>query len=145
MPEREAPPTRPTAQKSAPQRKGGLGRGLAALIPTAPAQGDGGGPSTASRAASVVPGPTIPAPTQPRAAERAAESAAPVPVAGAVYREIELSAIQPNAKQPRTQFDEEALAELEHSIREFGLLQPIVVREVGSGSYELVMGERRWR
>jgi ParB family transcriptional regulator, chromosome partitioning protein len=145
MPEREAPPARPTAQKPALQRKGGLGRGLAALIPTAPAQPDGGSPSVAGRATAVVPGPTIPAPTQPRSSERTAEPTAPIPVDGAVYREIELSAVQPNAKQPRTQFDEEALAELEHSIREFGLLQPIVVREAGAGSYELVMGERRWR
>jgi ParB family chromosome partitioning protein len=91
------------------------------------------------------PGPTIPAPSQPRSSERTTDSAAPVPVAGAVYREIDLAAIQPNAKQPRTQFDEEALAELEHSIREFGLLQPIVVRELAAGAYELVMGERRWR
>jgi ParB family transcriptional regulator, chromosome partitioning protein len=150
MPEREAPPTRPTAQKAAPQRKGGLGRGLAALIPTAPAQADGAGSSTANagapgRATAVVPSPTIPAPTQPRGSERATEPVAPLPVGGAVYREIDLAAVQPNAKQPRTQFDEEALAELEHSIREFGLLQPIVVREIASGSYELVMGERRWR
>jgi ParB family transcriptional regulator, chromosome partitioning protein len=152
MPEREAPPTRPTAQKSAPQRKGGLGRGLAALIPTAPAQPDvaaagssATGSLAAGRATSAVSGPTIPAPTQPGASERTAEPLAPVPVGGAVYREIELAAVQPNAKQPRTQFDEEALAELEHSIREFGLLQPIVVRESAPGSYELVMGERRWR
>jgi ParB family chromosome partitioning protein len=66
-------------------------------------------------------------------------------VAGAVYREIPVSSIQPNPKQPRQVFDEEALAELEHSIREFGLLQPIVVRELGADSYELVMGERRLR
>ncbi|WP_415830137.1 ParB/RepB/Spo0J family partition protein, partial [Kibdelosporangium persicum] len=66
-------------------------------------------------------------------------------VAGAVYREIPTSAIKPNPKQPRQVFDEEALAELEHSIREFGLMQPIVVRDLGSGSYELVMGERRLR
>jgi ParB family chromosome partitioning protein len=147
MPEREAPPTRPTAQKTAPQRKGGLGRGLAALIPTAPAQADGASTNsnTAGRATPVVPGPTIPSPTQPRASERTSDPAAPLPVGGAVYREIDLAAVQPNAKQPRTQFDEEALAELEHSIREFGLLQPIVVREIASGSYELVMGERRWR
>jgi ParB family chromosome partitioning protein len=64
---------------------------------------------------------------------------------GAFYREIEVAAVRPNPQQPRTSFDDEALAELEHSIREFGLLQPIVVREVGQGSYELVMGERRWR
>jgi ParB family transcriptional regulator, chromosome partitioning protein len=150
MPEREAPPTRPNAQKSAPQRKGGLGRGLAALIPTAPSQSDGAAPSPAipiatGRTGSVVPGPSIPAPTPPRGSERAAEPAAPISVGGAVYREIDLASVQPNAKQPRTQFDEEALAELEHSIREFGLLQPIVVRGVAPGSYELVMGERRWR
>lgn len=153
MPEREAPPTRPTAQKSAPQRKGGLGRGLAALIPTAPAQPDGGAPTgpsatgsiAAGRATSAVAGSTIPVPAQPGASERTIDPPAPVPVGGAVYREIELAAVQPNAKQPRTQFDEEALVELEHSIREFGLLQPIVVREIAAGSYELVMGERRWR
>jgi ParB family chromosome partitioning protein len=147
MPEREAAPARPTAQKPALQRKGGLGRGLAALIPTAPAQSDGvgTGASTTGRATSTVPGSTIPEPTGAHPGERAAEPAGPVSVDGAVYREIDVAAVQPNAKQPRTQFDEEALAELEHSIREFGLLQPIVVREIASGSYELVMGERRWR
>jgi ParB family transcriptional regulator, chromosome partitioning protein len=147
MPEREAPSTRPTAQKTAPQRKGGLGRGLAALIPTAPTQPDSSvaGTTTTARATAVVPGPTIPAPSQPQLAERTVEPVSPLPVGGAVYREIDLASVQPNAKQPRTQFDEEALAELEHSIREFGLLQPIVVREIAPGSYELVMGERRWR
>jgi ParB family chromosome partitioning protein len=66
-------------------------------------------------------------------------------VAGAFYREIPIESIKPNARQPRQVFDEDALAELEHSIREFGLMQPIVVREQIAGSYELVMGERRWR
>jgi ParB family chromosome partitioning protein len=66
-------------------------------------------------------------------------------VAGAVYREVPVDAITPNPKQPRQVFDDDALAELEHSIHEFGLLQPIVVRELGDGRYELVMGERRWR
>ena len=65
--------------------------------------------------------------------------------AGPSYREIDVDAIVPNPQQPRTAFDEEALAELEHSIREFGLLQPVVVREAGPGGYQLVMGERRWR
>ena len=69
---------------------------------------------------------------------------------GAVYREINPSDIEPNPRQPRQVFDEEALAELVHSIREFGLMQPIVVREVADGGatgkrYQLVMGERRWR
>jgi ParB family transcriptional regulator, chromosome partitioning protein len=147
MPEREAPPARPPAQKAVPQRKGGLGRGLAALIPTAPAQPDGAGAGSSSigRATPTMPGSTIPAPPSPRPAEPAAESAGPVSVGGAVYREIDLGAVQPNPQQPRTQFDEESLAELQHSIREFGLLQPIVVREVAPGSYQLVMGERRWR
>jgi ParB family chromosome partitioning protein len=63
---------------------------------------------------------------------------------GAEYREIPVARIVPNPQQPRTQFDEEQLAELEHSIREFGLLQPIVVRSTGT-QYELIMGERRWR
>ena len=68
---------------------------------------------------------------------------------GAVYREIDPSAIERNPRQPRQVFDEEALAELVHSIREFGLMQPIVVRAVpaqgGGPRYQLVMGERRWR
>jgi ParB family chromosome partitioning protein len=68
---------------------------------------------------------------------------------GAVYREIAPSDIERNPRQPRQVFDEEALSELVHSIREFGLLQPIVVREVpdsASGArYQIVMGERRWR
>jgi ParB family chromosome partitioning protein len=70
---------------------------------------------------------------------------------GAVYREIDPALIEPNPRQPRQAFDDEALAELVHSIREFGLMQPIVVRAVdgaqrsGGQRYQLVMGERRWR
>jgi ParB family chromosome partitioning protein len=56
-----------------------------------------------------------------------------------------VTAIEPNAKQPRHVFDEEALEELKTSIQEVGFLQPIVVRDIGDGRYELVMGERRWR
>ena len=66
-------------------------------------------------------------------------------VAGARFAELPLDAITPNPLQPRTHFDEEALAELVHSIREVGLLQPVVVRATAPGRYELVMGERRWR
>jgi ParB family chromosome partitioning protein len=125
------------------ERRGGLGRGLAALIPTGPATG---GP--------------LPAPAAGDAADKkAAEDkgwfaangvAGERPevggeVAGAVYREIPVSSVKPNPKQPRQVFDEDALAELEHSIREFGLMQPIVVRELGNDEYELVMGERRLR
>ena len=102
------------------ERKGGLGRGLAALIPTS---------------APALPQVSIPTPSPTEA----------LASAGAVYREVALASVVPNPQQPRTAFDEEALAELEHSIREFGLLQPIVVRETALGTYQLVMGERRWR
>lgn len=110
------------------QKRGGLGRGLAALIPSGPTAG----PRLGSAAADVIIG-----------GGRPAEVA--VPGGGPVYRELALSDIVPNAQQPRTAFDEEALDELVHSIREFGLLQPVVVRETTPGRYELVMGERRWR
>ncbi len=71
---------------------------------------------------------------------------APVPMpAGSSYEEIPVDAITPNPRQPRTVFDEDALAELVDSIREVGLLQPVVVRPTGPGAYELVMGERRLR
>jgi ParB family transcriptional regulator, chromosome partitioning protein len=56
-----------------------------------------------------------------------------------------VTAITPNPRQPRRSFDEDALDELAESIRQVGLLQPVVVRAVGVGRYELVMGERRWR
>ncbi|MBU6280416.1 MAG: ParB/RepB/Spo0J family partition protein [Actinomycetales bacterium] len=61
------------------------------------------------------------------------------------YAELPISAINPNPRQPRDVFDPEALAELVHSIKEIGLLQPVVVRPVGEGRYELVAGERRLR
>jgi len=67
------------------------------------------------------------------------------PVNGASFSELPVSSIKPNARQPRTVFDEDELAELVHSIREVGLLQPIVVRQDGLNSYELIMGERRLR
>jgi ParB family transcriptional regulator, chromosome partitioning protein len=121
--------------------RGGLGRGLGALIPTAPAPGaPDGSPS---------PGPDAPAPAQfsiaampPAPASRAQELA---PVPGARFAELPVAAIDPNSRQPRHVFDEEALEELKASIQEVGFLQPIVVRETGGGRYEIVMGERRWR
>lgn len=67
-----------------------------------------------------------------------------VPVPGARFAELPVGEIRPNPKQPRTVFDEDALEELVGSIREVGILQPIVVRDAGDG-YELIMGERRWR
>ncbi|MFF0817762.1 ParB/RepB/Spo0J family partition protein [Rhodococcus sp. NPDC003318] len=153
----------------AQRSKGGLGRGLAALIPTGP----DAGPRLGAAAADVIignvtapvapkvedPAEAVPSPTETVApddakptkstankakSKRATDEDALVPV-GASYQEIPAAAIAPNPKQPRSVFDEEALAELVHSIREFGLMQPIVVRRIGSDSYQLVMGERRWR
>ena len=76
------------------------------------------------------------------------------PVPGASYGEIPLDEIRPNPRQPRSVFDEDDMAELVHSIREIGVLQPVVVRPVSADRdgdvpegvrYELIMGERRWR
>ncbi|HVT21404.1 MAG TPA: ParB/RepB/Spo0J family partition protein [Mycobacteriales bacterium] len=67
------------------------------------------------------------------------------PQVGARFAEIPVEAIDPNPRQPRDVFDEEAMAELVTSIREVGVLQPVVVRELGDGRYQLVMGERRLR
>jgi len=63
----------------------------------------------------------------------------------AYFQEVPIGAITPNPRQPRSVFDEDALEELASSIREVGLLQPVVVRPVMPGHFELVMGERRWR
>jgi ParB family chromosome partitioning protein len=72
--------------------------------------------------------------------------AAPVPIPeGSYYAELPAETISANPRQPRTVFDEDAMGELVESIQEVGLLQPVVVRPLGSGRFELVMGERRWR
>nr|WP_026209381.1 ParB/RepB/Spo0J family partition protein [Corynebacterium caspium] len=178
-------------------RKGGLGRGLAALIPSGPAKprlsdaaadavlGVGGShgagarsggargvsslvanaparnpadipgtPKTAgtSAAASEATSKATPAgaPGAPDAATEAVDNGLVSPTS-ATYVEIPIGDIEPNEKQPREIFEEDALNELVHSIREFGLLQPIVVREKpgphdkSAARYELIMGERRWR
>ncbi|GAB3198411.1 ParB/RepB/Spo0J family partition protein [Nocardioides hungaricus] len=106
-----------------PQRRG-LGRGLGALIPTGPATDQAPAASTAG------------------AGTATDELAA---VAGAYFAEVPIDQILPNRVQPRQVFDEEAMVELVHSIREIGVLQPVVVRRHGPEDYELVMGERRWR
>ncbi len=66
-------------------------------------------------------------------------------IEGARFAEIPLGQIVANSRQPRQVFDEDHMTELVHSIKEVGLLQPVVVREVAKDRYELVMGERRWR
>lgn len=110
------------------QQRRGLGKGLGALIPTAPA---GQAPSQDS----------VPSPMA--SPESGAQE--PVLVAGAHFAELPIDKITPNPRQPRQTFDEESMAELAESIGIVGLLQPIVVRELKAGGYELIMGERRLR
>lgn len=112
-----------STHRPAPRR--GLGRGLGSLIPTAP-QHDGGEGTSPER-------------QEPGSGVELA------PVLGAHFAEVPVGQIRPNRAQPRQVFDEEAMAELVHSIREIGVLQPVVVRRHGPEDYELVMGERRWR
>lgn len=152
-------------------KRTGLGRGIGALIPTAESSEarpvdvffpSGAMPSTASRSAAyeakdagVTPkgadtsaatteasreeAPSAPAPT---AADDAVELVA---IPGTRLIEINPSDIVPNPRQPRTHFDTDDLAELVHSVRQFGVLQPVVVRTNAEGKYELIMGERRTR
>ncbi|GAA3012280.1 ParB family chromosome partitioning protein [Streptomyces fulvorobeus] len=89
-------------------------------------------------AAPVVPEPSS-AGTEPDVAAEMRDAA------GAYFAEVLLGSITPNPRQPREVFDEDALAELVTSIKEVGLLQPVVVRKVAEDRYELIMGERRWR
>lgn len=106
---------------STPKR--GLGKGLGALIPSAPISDE----------------PTAPAPST------STPATTPDVAPAAVYAELPIDAIVPNPRQPRTVFDDDALAELVFSIKEIGLLQPVVVRPASGGQYELIAGERRWR
>jgi ParB family chromosome partitioning protein len=64
---------------------------------------------------------------------------------GTLLDELPIDAIEPNPNQPRLHFDEDTLADLAASIREIGVLQPVLVRQVGVGRYQLIAGERRWR
>ncbi|MFI2431646.1 ParB/RepB/Spo0J family partition protein [Streptomyces sp. NPDC018693] len=139
------------------ERRRGLGRGLGALIPPAstertPASAALGGASASPGAVPVLTGDrgvaaakvaTLPAVS--RETEPSGGSDVPTPPIGAHFAEIPLDAITPNPRQPRDVFDEDALQELITSIKEVGLLQPVVVRQLGPGRYELIMGERRWR
>lgn len=127
------------------ERRGGLGRGIAALIPNGPPGGADGaslGEGTGKVRGGDAPSASSTATPAELEVSRETEGGS---VAGATYREIPIASITPNPKQPRQVFDEEALQELQHSIREFGLMQPIVVRELDQDQFELIMGERRWR
>jgi ParB family chromosome partitioning protein len=141
-------------------RRRGLGRGLGALIPAGP-------PSTGASPAST---PVLTSDRGVAAAkvagltERRTPDAAPpvvdipvsretepdlsgvkIPASGAYFAELLPDSITPNPRQPREEFDEDALNELIISIKEVGVLQPVVVRQIGAERYELIMGERRWR
>ena len=153
-------------------RRRGLGRGLGALIPAAPTPGDeAAAPSVGNNGATSPSALPVMSPERgvaaakvtslpdseaqddvPRetnvpsegdgAAEEMTLNGEPV---GAHFAEVPLEAITPNPRQPREVFDEDALAELVTSIKEVGLLQPVVVRQLGPERFELIMGERRWR
>ncbi|GAB3819921.1 ParB/RepB/Spo0J family partition protein [Micromonospora zhanjiangensis] len=130
--------------------RGGLGRGLGALIPTAPVPTGGVATATAPDAPEVPHGgltPSSPSSVEPTSASEPASDPGPqlAPVPGARFAEIPVGSIMPNPRQPRQVFDEDALEELKTSIEQVGFLQPIVVRQLDDNSYELVMGERRWR
>ncbi|WP_103529323.1 ParB/RepB/Spo0J family partition protein [Streptomyces sp. SM12] len=149
------------------ERRRGLGRGLGALIPAAPRsaeeQAKQAGPTSPSAvpvlpsergvAAAVISDALTPEsgsePERQGGVETPAvpaQAASPIAeVAGATFAELPLDAITTNPRQPREVFDEDALAELVTSVKEVGLLQPVVVRSLGGGRYELIMGERRWR
>lgn len=137
----------------ATKKRGGLGRGIGALIPQSTTEGD--------RPVDVFfpeRDRGVPADTEPAAGsvtKTPSASGAPdaglLQVPGATLTRLPLTAIVPNRAQPRTEFDEDALEELTHSIREFGVFQPVVVRPIepapaeGEPAYELIMGERRFR
>ncbi|MEW1612075.1 MULTISPECIES: ParB/RepB/Spo0J family partition protein [unclassified Streptomyces] len=136
------------------ERRRGLGRGLGALIPAAPQEKQvpapgggsaaGGGPVlTAERGVAAAKVTALP--TSPVVPEPASTPDQEAGSSGAYFAELPIGAITPNPRQPREVFDEDALAELVTSIKEVGLLQPVVVRKVGTDRYELIMGERRLR
>ncbi|MHC0430771.1 ParB/RepB/Spo0J family partition protein [Streptomyces sp. O3] len=143
------------------ERRRGLGRGLGALIPAAPTgdQTTVGGATTSPGAVPVLTGErgvaaakvanlgagTVSRETDEPTGEAAVAVDELKSPDGAHFAELPLDLITPNPQQPRAVFDEDALAELVVSIKEVGLLQPVVVRQVEASRYELIMGERRWR
>ena len=127
------------------QQRRGLGKGLGALIPEA-SRTDNGAVSSVGSARGNVGVSAYDRPYQPAEVPDPADGGSGLrQVEGAYFEEVPLDAITPNPRQPRRTFDEEALDELAASIAEVGLLQPVVVRKLGPGNYELVMGERRMR
>lgn len=115
----------------ADKKKVGLGRGIGALIPTSAVPSE--------RPIDVFFG------NQAENGKNTNSAQNLVQIEGARFGELDVNAIQPNANQPRKVFEAEPFNELVHSIKEFGVLQAIVVRELTPGKYELIMGERRLR
>ena len=121
-------------------KRTGLGRGIGALIPTSE--------SSEARPVDVFfPGASLSpsAENTPSADSAPGETPELLAVPGTRLIDIDPNDIVPNPRQPRTNFDADDLAELVHSVREFGVLQPVVVRVNEDGKYELIMGERRTR
>ena len=104
-----------------------LGRGLSTLIPTAPPSGE------------------TPSPTPAKTETPAAPPAPAAHLPASALRDVPIDAIVANPHQPRVHFEEESLGDLAKSIKEIGVLQPLLVRESAPGSYVLIAGERRWR
>src|SRR5689334_20936190 len=116
-----------TRRRRVQKRKGGLGRGLGSLIPQAPPEEAATQPQTREEQQGA------PAPSQEQAASNQGVLMVPV------------GRIEPNPRQPRQAILPEQLDELANSIREHGVLQPILVTRGERGKYTLVAGERRWR
>lgn len=105
-------------------KKGGLGKGLDSLIQSSPSR-----PKTSPK---------------PEVKEKIVEKVVEKVVEKPVEQKIKLSLIEPNREQPRKNFDEEALQELSDSIKQYGIIQPLVVKK-NADYYEIIAGERRWR
>jgi ParB family chromosome partitioning protein len=161
------------------EKRRALGRGLGALIPSAPSGGAGrpvdvffteqkqaepavagpthsevrDEPAPPASSSSASDGSTSPTTSSDGAGPSLTTSSGLAMVPGAEFAELDIDSIRPNPKQPRTVFDEDHMGELVHSIREIGVLQPIVVRRIPADqlaeaegkTFELIMGERRWR
>ncbi len=135
-------------------KRTGLGRGIGALIPMAPESSEArpvdvffpGAPGAGAKAAAKAAAEKSSA-AESTPADDATVTPDLVEVLGLRLIQVSPMSIVPNPRQPRSNFDPEDLAELVHSVREFGVLQPIVVRPLDetSGTYELIMGERRLR
>ncbi|KUM38068.1 ParB/RepB/Spo0J family partition protein [Arthrobacter sp. EPSL27] len=144
-----AEPKSPATAKKAPARKAPAVKAATPKAATSKAATSKAAEQSDAGKAAEDDSPSATVPATP-AAEPVTEDQGPelVEVPGVRFAEIPVTDIHPNRKQPRSVFDEDDMAELVHSVREIGVLQPIVVRtstEEGGEPYELVMGERRWR